>query len=106
VNIQAEGQNHKVTFTGINAAGNQISFVVTRTYDGMPHPPLNNPNFDADAYTRVDASTVIVSNTKAGKLVGTLTIAVSPDGKTQTATTIGAGPNGPQVNNVTVFDKQ
>jgi hypothetical protein len=105
VNIQAEGQGLKLTVTGIGADGDPISGEVTNVLDGMPHPS-GNPNFDATAVTRVDAYTTIYSRTKAGKFVGIQTVIVSPDGKTQTATNIGASPFGPQVNNITVYDKQ
>jgi hypothetical protein len=105
VNIQAEGQGLKNTFTGIGADGNPTSAVATTVFYGMPHPS-GNPNFDATAVTRVDAYTTIYGRTKSGKFVGTQTVIVSPDGKTLTATTIGAGLGGPQVNNITVYDKQ
>jgi hypothetical protein len=105
VNAQAEGQGLKITFTGIGANGNPISVVVTDVLDGMPHPDPYNPNFDAIASTRVDAYTMIFSLTKAGKLVGTQTNIVSPDGKTLTATEITASPGGPVVD-LRVYDKQ
>jgi hypothetical protein len=106
-NVEGEGQNHKLTFTEIDAAGNPHSVVITWIYDGMPHPAVNpNGNFDASAYTRVDANTIIRTHLKAGKLVGTQTIAVSPDSKTLTATAIDLDANGRQINNITVWDKQ
>jgi hypothetical protein len=105
VNVQAEGQGLKNTITGIGADGNPTSAVATTVFDGMPHPS-GNPNFDATAVTPVDAYTTIYSRTKAGRFVGIQTVIVSPDGKTLTATNIGASPGGPQVNNITVYDKQ
>jgi hypothetical protein len=79
VNTQAEGQDLKITFTGIGPDGNPFSVVVTDVLDGMPHPRTgNNPNIDAIALTRVDAYTLILSRTKAGKLVGTGTVAPIP----------------------------
>jgi hypothetical protein len=106
VNIQGEGQNHKVTNVGINAEGNPTSIVVTWIYDGMPHPGTGTPNYDAVAVTRADAYTVNVSRTKAGKVVNTGTNVVSRDGKTLTATTTGTDANGRQINNIGVYDKQ
>jgi hypothetical protein len=105
VNIQADGQNHKLTARGINAEGNPTSAEVMWIYDGMPHP-TDNPNFDAQAATRIDAYTIIFSRTKAGKLVGTVTNVLSQDGKTATNTTTGINANGRPVNNITVFEKQ
>jgi hypothetical protein len=110
-NIQGEGQNHKVTVTGIDAAGNPISAVFTRTYDGVPHRRLEGPGigaaaFDAAALTRVDDHTIIISRTKAGKLVQTSTGVISLDGKTMTTTTTGINANGRQINDIAVYDKQ
>jgi hypothetical protein len=106
VTFQAEGQNHKVTITGINAAGDPTSGGVTRNYDGMPHPVTGNPAYDAVAWTRVDPYTVIFSRTKAGKLVQTETNVVSQDGKTATDTVTGTDANGRPINIVGVYDKQ
>jgi len=107
LNDQAEGQNHKITVTSVGVDGNPINFTATLVFDGMPHPaqPPNN-NFDAAAWTRVDAYTLIVSRTKAGKLVGTQTEVVSPDGKTRTITQILLGANGRLIHNIAVYDKQ
>jgi hypothetical protein len=105
-NIQAEGQNDKVTTTGTDPNGNPTNTVFTGVYDGMPHPPTNpSPNFDSHADTRVDAYTHIHSYTKAGKLVGTLTSVVSPDGRTMTDTVMG-NADGRQINIIAVYDKQ
>jgi uncharacterized phosphosugar-binding protein len=72
----------------------------------VPHPANPNLAFDAVAVTRVNASTVILSRTKAGKLLQTVTDVVSPDGKTWTATVIGTDANGRPVMDVIVYDKQ
>ena len=105
VNVQAEGQNHKLTAKGINAEGNPTSGEVVWIYDGMPHP-RSNPNYDAEAAKRIDAYTIIFSRTKAGKLVETVTNVLSQDGKSATITTTGINVNGQPVNNITVFEKQ
>jgi hypothetical protein len=105
VNLQGDGQNHRVTETGIDAAGKPTSAAFTRIFDGMPHPGVT-PNFDAASFTRVDDHTVIISRTKAGKLVQTVTNVVSQDGKSNTITTIGTDANGRPINNITVYDKQ
>jgi hypothetical protein len=105
VNVQAEGQGLKATITGVNAEGNPINYTQTPVFDGLPHSTENYPNQDAYAATRVDAYTKIFSDIKAGKLVGTTTFVVSPDGKTMTATAIGLDANGRQIN-ISVYDKQ
>jgi hypothetical protein len=104
-NIQAEGQNHKATITGINAEGNPTSAVITRTFDGMTRPGGGSGS-DAVTITRVDAYTIIISRTRAGKLVQTQTEVLSQDGKTLTATIIGTDANGRPFNIIRVLDKQ
>jgi hypothetical protein len=104
-NIQADGQNHTVTQTGIGADGTPTSITFTMVFDGMPHP-FNSPAFDAIAATRVDAYTEIFSYTKAGKFIATRTIVVSPDARTLTSTTMGISTTGRPVNIITVSDKQ
>ena len=104
--LQADGQGLKATTTGVNAEGNLINRTQTPVFDGLPHSTENYPNQDAYAATRVDAYTLIFSDIKAGKLVGTTTFVASPDGKTMTATAIGLDANGRQFNNVAVYEKQ
>jgi hypothetical protein len=94
----------KATVTGIGVDGNPIKDMHTAVIDGMPHP-RNDPNCDAIAATWVDTDTLIDSRTKAGKLVGTQTSVVSPDGKTLTVTTLLIDANGRPFNNTLVFDK-
>jgi hypothetical protein len=106
VTAQAERQGLRATITGVNGEGNPINYTQTPIFDGLPHPVAGDPNQDAYAATRVDAYTQIFSDFKAGKLVGTTTFVVSPDGKTITATEIILDANGKLINNITVFDKQ
>ena len=106
VTVQAVGQNHKLTAVTINAEGKQTSVENTRIYDGMSHPVAGNPDYDAGAFTRVDAYTIVISYTKAGKLVRTATNVLSQDGKTITATNIGMDASGRPVNIIAVYDKQ
>jgi hypothetical protein len=73
---------------------------------GSPHPTKGVPAYDASTYTQVDAYTVNFSRTKAGKVVLTGTIVVSPDGKTRTITTTGTDANGRRITTVGVADKQ
>ena len=106
--IEAEGQNHKVTVTGIDAAGKPTSGGFTRIFDGVSHAAANpnNPLFDAASITKVDSNTVIISRTKAGKLVQTVTTGVSQDGKTMTISTTGIDANGRPINDISVLEKQ
>jgi hypothetical protein len=82
VNIQGDGQNRKVATVGIGSEGNPFASVTELAEDGKPHPVIGSLIVDAEAWTRVDARTVNIGRTKAGKLYQTITFVVSPDGKT------------------------
>jgi hypothetical protein len=76
------------------------------SYDGQPHPSKGTIGTDADAYTRVDTYTINFTRMNAGKSVQTGSVVIARDGKSLTITTTGTGPDGRQVNNVAVYDKQ
>jgi hypothetical protein len=106
VDIQAEGQNLKVTFTGTGTDGNPINTVTILVFDEVVHPAPGHPNFDARADMRVDANTVITSRIKAGKLVQTQTDTISLDSRTLTITTIGIDRNGRPTTSIVIAEKQ
>jgi hypothetical protein len=101
-----DGQNMRSTAEGVDAQGNPTRVVFMHIYDGMPHPTTGSPVYDASAYTRVDANTVIYSRLKAGKLVLIGTLVVSPDGKTLMGPQTGTLANGQPGNTILVYDKQ
>ena len=103
---QQDGQNIRDTIQGIDAQGNPFAGVLMHIYDGQPHPSTGNPNYDASAYTRVDANTLILAHFKAGKLIAVGTIVISPDGKTATNNTTGLGSWPGSGTGIEVFDKQ
>ena len=76
------------------------------SFDGKSYPYTGNPAYDASSYKQVNASTFESTRTKAGKVVQTVTIVVSADGKSRTVTTTGVDEKGQQINNVAVYDKQ
>jgi hypothetical protein len=78
-------------------------FVAMHVFDGMFYPSAGSTDFDASAYTRVDAYTVNFSRMKDGKVVQTGTQVVSQDGRTWTESTTGIDANGRQVNNINVL---
>jgi len=106
VNIQGDGQNRKVATVGIGSEGNPFASVTELAEDGKPHPVTGSLIVDAEAWTRVDARTVNIGRTKAGKLYQTITFVVSPDGKTLTITSARTDENGRQYNNIGVYEKQ
>jgi hypothetical protein len=101
-----DGQNIRGTNQVIDAQGNATTVVFMNIYDGMPHPTTGSPLYDASAYTRLDANTVIISRFKAGKLVQVGTSVVSQDGKTMTGSLTGTQLNGQLGSEIEVYDKQ
>jgi hypothetical protein len=103
---EQEGQNIKTTNQGIDARGNPTTVVLMHIYDGQPHPSTGSPDFNASAYTRVDANTIIWGRFKDGKLIAVGTGVVSQDGKTWTTTTTGTGNTPGATTAINVFEKQ
>jgi len=95
------------TIDGIDAQGMPIRAIIPMICDGQSHAvPGAVPVFDANSCRRPDPYTIEVTSTMAGMTVLSGTFAVSRDGKTITITDKGVAPNGQQINNVTVWDKQ
>jgi hypothetical protein len=103
---QQDGQNIRNTIQGIDAQGNPTAGVLMHIYDGQPHPSTGDPDYDASAYTRVDANTLIIARFKAGKLIAVGTLVISPDGKTATNSNTGLGSAPGAATGIAVFDKQ
>jgi hypothetical protein len=102
---QAEGQNLKRTNEGTDAEGKSANNEWVNIFDSQPHS-TPGPGYDASTYTQIDAYTNYFTRLKAGKIIQAGFGVLSRDGKTFTVTTIGTGPNGEQINNVAVYDKQ
>jgi len=105
VAVQAEGQGLRLTIENVDAEGNTAKAVIINFGDGKFHP-VRAPLYDAQADKAVNDSTAWIIRTKAGKVVQTLISEVSADGKTWTVTTAGVTPDGQQINNVLVREKQ
>jgi hypothetical protein len=100
-------QGTKATVVGIGAAGDPVVIVFTDiSGDGKPHPITGSPAFDEDTLTRIDADTLKVSRSKAGKVVQTGTFVVSRDGKMITFTSTGTDATGRPYNNTQIYEKQ
>ena len=103
---RAQGQNVLRIAEGVDAEGKPTKSEWAHVYDGKPYPTPGVADYDTSSYTRVDSRTVSFSRIKGGKAVQAGLIVVSGDGRTMTITTAGTNPNGQQVNNVAVCDKQ
>jgi len=105
VAVQAEGQGLRLTIENIDAEGNSANAVIVNFGDGRFHP-VRGPLYDSQADKVVTDSTAWIIRTKAGKIVQTLISEISADGQTWTVTTAGVTPDGQQINNILVREKQ
>ena len=103
---EAAGQGIKVTVDTVPADGAPIHYAYTANYDGKDNPVVGNPDADMAARTRVNATTTKLVNKKGGKVMSTVTIVTSGDGKMLTITTEGTNAKGQKVDSVAVYDKQ
>jgi uncharacterized ParB-like nuclease family protein len=99
-------QGMTVTVKTTAADGKESTTVLTYKEDGKPYPESGTPDLDMVSLTRVDASTVHSTQTKAGATVGNAVRTVSKDGKTLTFAQKGTHANGAKYDDVSVYDKQ
>jgi hypothetical protein len=103
---EAAGAGIKVTVDTVPATGPAIHYAYTANYDGKDVPVVGNPNADMAARTRVNATTTRLVNKMGGKILSTVTIVTSADGKTLTITTAGTDAKGLNIDSVAVYEKQ
>ena len=106
ITYEAVGQGVKVTVKGTDAEGKPINTQYTANYDGKDNPVTGNPDWDTQAWKRIDANTGESTRKKAGKVVSTATRVVSKDGKTMTLTEKGVNAKGEKISNIIVYEKQ
>ena len=103
---ETAGQGIKVTVDTVPADGASIHYAYTANYDGKDNPVVGNPDADMASRMRVNATTTKLVNKKSGKVMSTVTIVTSGDGKMLTITTAGTNAKGQKVDSVAVYDKQ
>ena len=99
-------QGTTLTVKTTAADGKESTATLTFKDDGKPYPVSGNPDFDMVSVTRVDASTVHSTQTKAGAPVGTGVRTVSKDGKTLTFSQKGTHAGGGKYDDISVYDRQ
>jgi hypothetical protein len=102
----AAGEKVKITVDGIDPAGKSVHSEWTGMFDGKDYPVTGDSVADTRAYKRVNDHTLTMSARKDGKVVMTVNIAVSADGKTRTVTTNGTDAAGKKYTNIAVYEKQ
>jgi hypothetical protein len=105
IKVEAAGEGVKVQVDAVLADGKSQSYSYTAQYDGKDYPVTGNPDVETIAFKKVDDNTLEATPKKGGQATATMTIVVSKDGKTMTATAKGKNDKGP-FTNVAVYDKQ
>jgi hypothetical protein len=100
------GDGLKGTVDSVNADGSKTTTSYSAHFDGKPYPYSGNPSYDTIVLKKVDASTFEGTLTKSGKVIQTVTNAVSKDGKVMTVTANGTTGKGQKFTSVTVLEKQ
>jgi hypothetical protein len=98
------GDQEKVTVEGIDADGKKVHTEWTGKLDGKDYPVTGDPTSDTRAFKK-DGDTIEITSKKDGKVVGTGTIVVAPDGKSRTVTTEMTNAKGEKVTTTAVYDK-
>lgn len=106
VKVEADENNIRVNSDGTDAEGKPTHIEFSAKFDGKDYPLIGVPNGDTIAVQRIDAHTYQSTTKKAGQVTMTVRTTVSKDGKTRTSTFKGKDPQGRDVNNVVVYEKQ
>jgi hypothetical protein len=106
--VEESPKGMKVSVDRTNGDGTNQQFNYTTNFDGASHPVTGIGPYGADsvAVQMTAWNTLSISLLKSGKVVGTGTTVVSPDGKTLTLTSKGTDEKGKASSSVVLFDKQ
>jgi hypothetical protein len=78
----------------------------TGSYDGKDYPIKGASGVDTVTLKRIDATSTERIDKMGGKVVGTWTRKVAPDGQSMTVTYKGTDAKGQKVNNLMVFERK
>jgi len=106
VTYTTSGDSVTVTVDGADADGTPHHITWTGKYDGKDYPVTGDSTTDMRSYTKVNAHTLSLTSRKAGKVVNTIRVVVSTDGKSRTVTTTSTDAKGAKTTSVSVYDKQ
>jgi hypothetical protein len=96
----------KVEGEGIDADGKPVHTEWTGNFDGKDYPVTGDPISDSRSYTKIDDRTLDLTVKKGGKIIDTVRMVLSADGKSRTVTVTGTLPKGKKFTNVVVYDKE
>jgi hypothetical protein len=99
---EAAGDQIKVTVDGVDGSGTAIHSEWTGKFDGKPYALTGDPAGDMRSYRKVNARTLSMRSTKAGKVTTT----VARNGKTRTVTASSKNAKGKWTSSTGFYDKQ
>ena len=102
----ASGDSIKVVTDGTDGAGKPVHTEWTGKYDGKDYAATGDSSADTRSYRLVNDHTLTITTRKAGKVVQTIRVVISADGKTRTVTTTGTDEKGIKFTSTAVYDKQ
>ena len=107
VKFEAMGNEIKRTVTGTDGDGQPLNVSGTLPWDGKEHK-VDNPDGSSImvAVKKVNKHALDVTVKQNGKLLQTVKVAVSKDGKTMTSAVKGEDPKGRKLDNVEVMERQ
>jgi hypothetical protein len=94
-----------VTWTGVDADGQNMQVSYTYQYDGRDYPMKGSASYDTLNAVGIDERTVRSEEKRDGKIVGIAVRSVSSDGKLLTITDRGTNRKGQKFSQVLVFDR-
>ena len=106
VTYTADGDNVKVTTSGIGRDGQPTRSEWTGKFDGKDYPTTGDASSDMRSYRMVNDRTLTLMVKKDGKTVSTGRIVVASDGKTRTVTLRGTGTSDKELTETAFYDKE
>jgi hypothetical protein len=104
--VECDANDYKIDATGTDNNGKPIHVQFNAKFDGKDYPASGLAGADVVSVRRIDATTVEIMAKKDAKVVMLILSKTSKDGKTRTSTWEGITPDGKDVHNVVVYDKQ
>jgi hypothetical protein len=106
--VESSPKGMKISVDRTNGDGTNQQFSYTTNLNGTDYPITGIAPFGADSASEelTSSNTLSFRLSKGGKVVGTGTSVVSPDGKTLTLSSKGTDENGKVSSSVVLYDKQ
>lgn len=101
-----EGDKWKITTEGKDKDGKAVQTTWVGKIDGKPYAVEGSPVYDQIAYTKKNERTNELKAMKDGKVMGTGSIAVAPDGKSRVVTVTMTGEDGKKMTSKAAYKKE